>query len=151
MGTVGGVLSAPIGSIMYNCPSSGRAEPATHRAPAHFGSVPERHTATPRSTLPASISSTATPKVAIIRVLAKMVGRLSNSSTPARTACPSSGAAKVVTPPIVRNRALPKTVTTIAHNPMRPARLEARWTPKANVPKIAKTMPRSLRRRCLST
>src|SRR5918998_6886366 len=94
-GTVGGVACAPI-VIAYTRPKTYiNTGAATQRAPAHLGRIPERQTATPSSTLPTNPSKMETPVVAICRVFAKMVGSASNSSMPARTACPSSGTAKV--------------------------------------------------------
>jgi hypothetical protein len=56
------------------------------RAPAHLGRIPERQTATPKGTLPTNPSKMDTPVVAVCRVSAMLVGRLSISSIPARIA-----------------------------------------------------------------
>ena len=60
---VGGVL--PVIVIAITRPSGyiSKAE-ATQMAPAHLGSVPERQTVTPRSTLPTKASRMTTRKVA---------------------------------------------------------------------------------------
>jgi hypothetical protein len=99
---------------------------AAQRTPAHLGSVPERQTATPSSTLPTNSSTITSREVTTNTVSAKMGDSLSYSSMPARYACPSLGAEKVETPIAGRNRAVPKTVTTMATNPSRPAWLLAR-------------------------
>jgi len=57
---------------------------AAQKTPAHLGSVPERQTATPRSTLPTKRSTTNSSEVAANAVSAKMLGSFSNSSMPAR-------------------------------------------------------------------
>ena len=49
---------------------------AAQRAPDHFGRIPERQTATPKSTLPTNPSRTDTPKVAVCAVTARLVGNL---------------------------------------------------------------------------
>jgi hypothetical protein len=82
--TVGGVLAGPIvpsytGPMGYISTAA-----AAQSAPAHLGSVPERHTATPRSTLPANMSGTMSSEVNASMVSAKMSGKLRNSSMPAR-------------------------------------------------------------------
>src|SRR5215203_5150450 len=75
-----------------------------HSAPAHLGRIPERQTATPKSTLPTNASTMDTTTVDPCRVLARLVGSSSiSSSMPARTICPSKGAEKVETPAQVRN------------------------------------------------
>src|SRR5829696_3139497 len=104
-GTVGGVAWAPIVSAYTRPKMYINTGANAQRAPALLGRIPERQTATPKSTLPTNPSKTDTPKVAVCAVLARVVGSLSSSSMPARIACPSSGEAKVDTPPIVRNRA----------------------------------------------
>jgi hypothetical protein len=104
--TVGGVLAGPIVDaytrLKYMSPCA-----AAQMAPAYFGRSPERQTATPRSTLPTRRSTMSSRPVSPNTVLAKMGGSSSNSSRPASTACPSSGAEKVETPCSGRNSALP--------------------------------------------
>src|SRR5215203_6243883 len=63
-----------------------KTAPATHSAPASLGSVPERHMATPSSTLPRNSTTMTTSAVSMNTPSAKMVGSLSNSSMPARYA-----------------------------------------------------------------
>ena len=76
--TVGGVLAGPIVAAYTRLKYISTCA-AAHRAPAHLGSVPERQTATPRSTMSSRAVSPNT-------VLANMGGSSSNSSRPARTA-----------------------------------------------------------------
>jgi len=54
--------------------------PAAQRGPAHLGSIPERHTATLRSTLLTNPSMMTTREVSANTVSAKMPGRLRNLS-----------------------------------------------------------------------
>src|SRR3712207_1724833 len=75
-GTVGGVAWAPIVSA-YTIPKMYINTGANaHSAPAHLGRIPERQTATPRSTLPTNPSKMETTTVANCRVFARMVGSL---------------------------------------------------------------------------
>jgi hypothetical protein len=81
---VGGVLAGPIVASYTRPMGYISTAAAAHMAPAHLGSVPERHTATPRSTLPANTSRTMSREVSANMVSAKMSGSLWNSSMPAR-------------------------------------------------------------------
>jgi hypothetical protein len=75
-GTVGGVALAPI-VIAYTRPKMYINTGANaQRAPAHLGRIPERQTATPRSTLPTNPSKMDTTMVAVCRVFARMEGSL---------------------------------------------------------------------------
>jgi hypothetical protein len=69
--TVGGVLAGPIVAAYTRLKYISTCA-AAHRAPAHLGSVPERQTATPRSTLPASRSTMSSRPVSANTVFAKM-------------------------------------------------------------------------------
>ena len=83
--TVGGVLAGPIIDAYTRLKYISTCA-AAHRAPTHLGSVPERQTATPRSTLPTRWSTMSSRAVSPNTVLANMGGSSSNSSRPARTA-----------------------------------------------------------------
>src|SRR5215212_5317905 len=98
-GTVGGVAWAPIVSAYARPKTYIKTGANAHSAPAHLGRIPERQTATPQSALPTNCSSTDTPKVAVCALPARLVGSLRYSSMPAKYACPSTGVAKVETPP----------------------------------------------------
>ena len=76
--TVGGVLAGPIFDAYTRLKYISTCA-AAQMAPAHFGRIPERQTATPRSTMSSRAVSPNT-------VLANMGGSSSNSSRPARTA-----------------------------------------------------------------
>jgi hypothetical protein len=82
--TVGGVLAGPIGASYTRPNGYMNTAPVAQRAPAYLGSTPERHPATPRSTLPTNMSRTMSKEVAANMVSAKVVGSLENSSMPAR-------------------------------------------------------------------
>src|SRR5215218_4579519 len=83
-GTVGGVAWAPIVSAYTRPKMYINTGANAHSAPAHLGRIPERQTATPKSTLPTNCSSTDTPKVAVWTVAARLVGSSRYSSMPAR-------------------------------------------------------------------
>src|SRR5918995_127767 len=103
-GTVGGVAWAPIVSAYTRPKMYIKTGAKAQSAPAHLGRIPERQTATPKSTLPTNASTMDTTTVAPCRVLARLVGNSSiSSSMPARTSCPSKGAEKVETPAQVKN------------------------------------------------
>jgi hypothetical protein len=75
-GTVGGVAWAPI-VIAYTRPRMYINTGANaQRAPAHFGRIPERQTATPSSTLSTNPSRADTTMVADCRVFARISGSL---------------------------------------------------------------------------
>src|SRR5215204_6824941 len=103
-GTVGGVAWAPIVSAYTSPKMYINTGANAQSAPAHLDRIPERQTATPSNTLPTKASTMDTTTVAPCRVLARLVGSLSiSSSMPARTICPSKGAEKVETPAQVKN------------------------------------------------
>ena len=62
--TVGGVLAGPIVASYTRPKGHMNTGAAAHRAPAHLGSVLERQTATPSSTLPTNRSTTTSKEIA---------------------------------------------------------------------------------------
>src|SRR5919112_2468579 len=82
--TPGGMLAGPIVAAYTRPKGYINTAAAAHRAPAHLGSVPERQTATPSSTLPTNSSTTTSREVAVNAISAEEVGSSASPSMPAK-------------------------------------------------------------------